>query len=108
MPHTHTHTHTHTNTHTHSGNSSDSVEQQLMVAARCLVSKHSRFLYLVQVNSVQFSNHTGYPGGFTGDRLTGEQLATLVKHLPHRRCLRCTLSTHARAARTLCALDACH
>ena len=33
------------------------------------------------VNSVQFSNHTGYSAGFTGDRLSGEQLATLVAGL---------------------------
>eukprot|EP01043_Picozoa_sp_COSAG02_P064162 COSAG02_NODE_9295_length_2264_cov_1.382910_2_plen_74_part_00 len=36
-----------------------------------------------QINSVQFSNHTGYAGGFTGDKLTGEQLATLVYCLSH-------------------------
>ena len=34
----------------------------------------------LQVNSVQFSNHTGYPGGFTGDKMTGEQLETLVRN----------------------------
>lgn len=33
------------------------------------------------VNSVQFSNHTGYPGGFAGERLSGEQLEALVAGL---------------------------
>ena len=29
--------------------------------------------------SVQFSNHTGYKGGFTGDVLNGPQLLKLVE-----------------------------
>jgi pyridoxine kinase len=33
------------------------------------------------VNSVQFSNHTGYADGFTGESLSGEQLGTLVDGL---------------------------
>ena len=33
------------------------------------------------VNSVQFSNHTGYQGGFEGDVLNGEQLVSLLKGL---------------------------
>ena len=33
------------------------------------------------VNSVQFSNHTGYQGGFEGDVLNGEQLVSLLNGL---------------------------
>jgi len=33
------------------------------------------------INSVQFSNHTGYKNGFTGDVLNGEQLTSLVDGL---------------------------
>ena len=33
------------------------------------------------VNSVHFSNHTGYPGGFAGDVLKGEQLWALYEGL---------------------------
>jgi len=33
------------------------------------------------VNTVQFSNHTGYKGGFRGTRLTGEQLKDLMEGL---------------------------
>ena len=32
-------------------------------------------------NSVQFSNHTGYDGGFEGDVLQGDQLRTILKGL---------------------------
>ena len=31
------------------------------------------------INSVQFSNHTGYSNGFTGERLSGENLWALVE-----------------------------
>jgi len=33
------------------------------------------------VNSVHFSNHTGYPNGFEGDVLDGEQLKTILEGL---------------------------
>ena len=33
------------------------------------------------VNSVHFSNHTGYENGFTGDVLTGDQLRSIMKGL---------------------------
>jgi pyridoxine kinase len=33
------------------------------------------------INSVQFSNHTGYPGGFKGTVLQGAELASLVEGL---------------------------
>lgn len=39
-------------------------------------------------NSVQFSNHTGYAGGFAGERLTGEQLGALVGGLEQNGLLR--------------------
>ena len=34
-----------------------------------------------QINSVHFSNHTGYPNGFEGDVLEGEQLRKILKGL---------------------------
>lgn len=33
------------------------------------------------VNSVHFSNHTGYPGGWTGDVLNGDQLRSILEGL---------------------------
>jgi len=33
------------------------------------------------INSVHFSNHTAYPGGFKGDVLKGDQLLTLLEAL---------------------------
>jgi len=33
------------------------------------------------LNSVQFSNHTGYPNGFKGERLNGDQLLELIDGL---------------------------
>ena len=33
------------------------------------------------VNSVHFSNHTGYPNGFEGDVLDGDQLKTILEGL---------------------------
>lgn len=33
------------------------------------------------INSVQFSNHTGYANGFKGDILSGEQLDALMEGL---------------------------
>lgn len=50
---------------------------------RCFLLTSGRSAPCAQINSVQFSNHTGYAGGFTGDRLTGEQLATLVRRAEH-------------------------
>ena len=33
------------------------------------------------INSVHFSNHTGYPDGFEGDVLQGEELRNILKGL---------------------------
>ena len=55
------------------------------------------------VNSVQFSNHTGYSGGFKGQVLDGDQLVTLVQgleanHLLHGVRLLCGEITLGRGA----------
>lgn len=36
------------------------------------------------INSVQFSNHTGYINGFKGDTLAGEQLTALIQGILSR------------------------